>query len=321
MVIVALLCAGMIAGFVWSLLPEHQLFPNPQLGHRNDTIQLAVVKRLFHSAVSVSTCDQAGDSQHINLVYLVQRDNISIHETTETYQSTRLDQYFPSATTGLIDYLYLLKGSQINYTLCIGSVSSKTLSGSLFIFNSDSKYSQYEESPEQGEALSIFSVHLKISNDNATNCLSIKFEAPESSYYFLTSRTPGEIFYTYNYTKHVYFYAHNDYQEICSVYEGEHCGINIPGSLFTSQEYVLLAYVEPNVVMSAKQNHICVSSSRSESSNLILGISASLGGLAFLIILMVVTANLFICLKHKRTRGYESIQGSPPSYNVRYTYK
>ena len=303
------------------LSPEHQLSPAPQLGHRDDTVQLGIVCSLFHSTVLVYTCDQAGDSQHINRMYLVRQDNTSIHKTTETYQSTRVDQYFSSATTGLVDYLYLLEGSQINYTLCIGSELSNRLKGSLFIFDSGSKYSQYEESPEQGESLSIFSVELEISNDNETSCVTIDFEARKTSYYFLTSRTPGKIFYTYNYTKLVYYYNHRDYQEICSIYDGEPCKVTIPGSLFSMQKYALLAYVRPNVEMSAKQNHICVSSSRSETSNFILGISASLGGLALLVILVIIFTNVYVCLRHKRRRGYESIQSSPPSYDAHYTNK
>ena len=294
----------------------NQNVSKPLLGHRGDTVQLATSLNAFtQSKVTVSTCDRAGDSAHINYIYLIEQSSVRVHQSNDTFESTQIDQDFSSSTSGLVDYLYLIKGSTINYTICLGSLLTERLQGSLFIFNDDFKFSQYQDSPEQGEQLSIFSEELEIGNNNKTVCLSMIYEAPETSYYFVASRTPGGVFYTFNYSKQVFYFNHSDYQQICSIYEEEPCEITIPGPPFSFDNYVLLAFVRPNVATTAVQNHICVSVSQSNGAILITGISVPVGVVALIILIVVIVVQIVACYRRQHRKGYIQIQNSPPSYD------
>ena len=293
---------------------------DPQLGHRGDTIELSILEPFCQSKVTVFVCDQPGDSPHINYLFLVKRDNITIHQLAVTFESTQIDQDFSSSTSGLVNYLYLIEGSIINYTICLGSLAAdlEVFQGSLFVFNNGLKFSLYQDSPELGEQLSIFSKKFEIGKNNETKCLSMVYKAPKTSYYFVASRTPGGIFYTFNYSKHVLFYDHRDYKQLCSIYEGEPCELSVPGAPFSFEEYLLLAYVKPNVETTAIQNHICVSVEKSNGVVLISGICAPIGGLALIILILLIVIQVVACYRQKHRKGYMRIQNSPPSYDAIY---
>ncbi len=70
----------------------------------------------------------------------------------------------------------------------------------------------------------------------STNCIQLVFEASKSSYYFVAARTPASIFYTFQYTLHINYYDHSDYQVACSIYEEEPCEITLPGSIFSTEK-------------------------------------------------------------------------------------
>ena len=290
----------------------------PQLGHHGDTVLLGTLKPFFQSIVTVSVCDQPGDSPHIDYLTLVKQTNVTIHHLKDTFESIQIVQDFPSSTSGLVNYLYLIRGSFINYTICLGSLTSKILQGSLLVFDNDFKFSQYQASPELGEQLSIFSETLEIGNNNQTSCLTMFYEAPKTSYYFVASRTPGGIFYTFNYSKQVLFYDHRDYEQLCSIYEGEPCELSVPGPPFSLEEYLLLAYIRPNVETTAIQNHMCVSIGKSNGVVLISGICAPIGGLALIILILLIVTQVVACYRQKHRKGYMQIQNSLPSYDAIY---
>lgn len=111
----------------------------------------------------------------------------------------------------------------------------------------------------------------------------------------MAARTPASIFYTFQYTLHINYYDHSDYQVACSIYEEEPCEIALPGSMFSTEKYVLLAYVRPNVELSSSTNHLCVTANRSDSVYLIIGMATSIAALALLgtvVIIIVVVVGI-----------------------------
>lgn len=293
----------------------------PKLASRNDTVFVQTIHQFFHSSITASTCDQRGDSPHVNRLFLVSIDNLTVHHTSLSLDYNRIDQEYPSAVTGLIENQYLLKGSEISYEICLGSLGSDTMYSYLFLFDDDFNFIQYQRTSELGEQLSILTEKLQIGINNTTQCFRLFFKVPKSSYYFLTVRTPAEVFYTYKYTLNVNYYDHNDYNMVCSIYDDEPCRIDIPGSLFSSEEYALLAYVRPNVALSSATNHMCVSASRSDSVNVVVGMAASIASLALLGISVLIFVVALSAVRHRNRRGYTAMQNDrdhPPPYHYQY---
>ncbi len=300
---------------VW-LQFQDEISSLPKLGYRNDTVIVQTINGFFHSSITAATCDQRGDSPHINRMLLVPLDNLTVHHTVYSLDYNQIYQEFPSAVTGLIDNQYLLKDSEISYQMCLGSLGSEKWYASLFLFNDDFKFLRYRGTPELGEELSILTRKLDIGINNTTRCFQLLFKIPKSSYYFLTIRTPAEVFYTYKYTLNVNYYDHNDYEVVCSIYDDEPCQLVIPGSLFSLEKYALLVYVRPNVALSSATNHMCVSANPSDSVTAVVGMSASIASLALLGILVLLFVVVFRALRHRSRRGYTSIQNdSPPPYH------
>ena len=291
----------------------------PKLGSGNDTIILQTVNGFFHSSITVTTCDQQGDSPHINRIFLIPMADLILHNTSYSLDYNQFDQDSPSAVTGQIENQYLLKGSKISYQMCLGSMGSDKMYAYLFLFNNGFDFSQYQRTPTLGENLSILKRRVEIGTNNSTQCFQLMFEVPKSSYYFLALRTPGKIFYTYKYTLNINYYDHNEYAMVCSIYDNKPCHIDVPGSLFSSEDYTLLAYVRPNVELSSVTNHVCVSASRSDSVNAIVGMTASIASLALLVILVFVFVVVVRVLRHRNRQGYTTIQNdSPPLYQYKY---
>ena len=318
-VTIFLLASVAVGCIIFSVLLafQHEISSGPQLSHRGDTVFLQSISRFYHSSITTSTCDQRGDSPHIDRIFIVPENNLTMHHTNHSLNSAQIDQQFSSAVSGLIDNLYLLEGSDLSYKICVGSIDSGSLQGDLFVFTNDFNFIEYKESPELGEQLSIISKSFEIGRDNSTNCVQLVFKAPKSSYYFVATRTPASIFYTFQYTLHINYYDHSDYQVACSIYEEEPCEITLPGSIFSTEKYVLLAYVRPNVELSSSTNHLCVTANRSDSVYLIIGMATSIAALALLGTVVIIIV-VVVGIRRRNRRGYAIIQSSPPSYNSHY---
>ncbi len=160
-IVVACIAVSVLLAF------QHEISSDPQLSHRGDTVFLQIISQFYHSSITTSTCDQRGDSPHIDRIFLVPEDNLTIHHTNDSLNSAQIDQQIPSAVSGLIDNLYLLEGSELIYKICIGSLDNVSLQGDLFVFNDDFRFTDYKESPELGEQLSIISKKHEIGSDNS----------------------------------------------------------------------------------------------------------------------------------------------------------
>ena len=288
--------------------------PTTKLGHRNDTNCLLELNRFSHSEVSVSRCDQVGDSAHVNEIYLIKKDDVTTHERTDKFQSVTIDQISSLSITGIVNYLYLLPDSVIEYTLCIGSKQDQQLEGKLFIFDYDEKFSMYQNSPELGEQLSVFSMELVIGRSNQMNCMTVRYQVPKAAYHFVASRTPAGIFYTFNYTNSVLYYRHEDYSIGCTI-DSTPCSMPIPGHLFSSEEYVLLSYTVPNEETTSVQTHLCVTTNRSDTVTFIVALYGSVAGISAIALSFIIFVQCVIWYRGRNRKGYVTIDSMP-----RYMY-
>lgn len=289
-----------------------------KLGHRNDTTLLEEVSRFSHSEVTVARCDQTGDYAHANEIYLVKKDEVTIHERIETFQSIKIDQTISLSITGIVNYLYLLPGSEIEYTLCIGSEKALQQDGKLFIFDDDANFFKYQNSPELGEQLSVFSMELVIGRSNQVNCMTVRYQAPNPSYYFIASRTPAGIFYEFNYTNTIQYFKREDYPISCTI-DTTPCSVSVPGHLFENSEYVLLTYTVPNEETTSVQTHLCVTTNRSDTITLIVALCGSIAGIAILAVSFIIFVQCFVWYRGRNRKGYVLINSHMPT-NVGYRY-
>ena len=226
----------------------------PTLGHEGDTILVSdSVTGFCHSKITASQCLSKEDSFHNVQVYLVKNDNLTIREKIDNFQSVRIDQADSSHETGIVNFLYLFIDGVIKYTLCIGSEGKQQLEGKLFIFDDYEKFSNYQGSPELGESLSVFEQEIEIGKNRNSICTTVQYTAHQTSYYFIASRTPGGIFYTFNYMNHIRYFNQSDYSIQCTIDSmAKSCGIPVSGGT------AILATILQSERTSYLQTHLCL---------------------------------------------------------------
>lgn len=264
------------------------------------------LSRWLFSMVHVSECEKIGDSPHEDVLFLTKKHDLIIQERKETFQSVRVDLTFSSPKAGPVSFMYLLTGSDIEYTLCLGSHKSFEQKGTLFLFDDYDNYWHYLNSPEQGEQLSIFLEDISIGKNNESRCITVRYRTLKDSYYFIASRTPGPLFYSFNYTNTVKYYNTSSYSASCNI-NLTPCTLSIPGHIFSTEEYVLLAHIVPNEYVASAQTHLCATTVKSDTITLIEVLLGSVAGIAGLAVSLIIFVASVMTWRNRNRKGYHPI--------------
>ena len=261
------------------------------LGRDNDTIYLDNTSSLWYSKWSAEECISPDtDYSHTTSLYRVLSGDIKFHHDDMSTIITGGPRVTPARDLGYYS-LYLLEGSHINCTICLSTSSTTVENGSVFIFNDLNYYKDYLNKKSEGEETAKYLQSLPIGTASQPACTTIHFSVPSASYYFVATETPGGlgIMYQFNYTTHVVFLDHTNYDEHCYVKQPHKCSINIPNTFLKDEDYVLLGYIHP--LAETTTTHICVT--RHAPSHVWLAITWSVVGL--ILFFSVVISIVVVC--------------------------
>ena len=284
------------------------------LGIAGDVVILDKANNWLDSEWLASECLKSGDYYKITDLSVVPQDSLTTHEYIANYRSREFFLSHQSRQTGMINTpgLYLLKGSSINYTLCIATDGHSEESGMIYMFDSRDKFYAYIDEADDGEHSSVYKAYLLIGTNNQSICTQISFVVPKEAYYYVTAKTPGGVFYNFSANIHTLYLNSTDYEQDCVVSGSESCQLRIPRSL-NHKEYVLLAYVHPvpPYIPEPLSTHICAVRKGWWAIPVILGV---LAGTVILLTISIASFHFYKYCCHHRRHGYiqlfTNIQGS-----------
>ena len=239
----SLLAITLLAGMISFIILDKNT-STTDLGIAGVVVILDTASNWLDSEWLASECLKSGDYYKITDLSVVQQDSLITHEYIANYRSREFFLSRQSRQTGMINGpgLYLLKGSSINYTICIATDGHSEESGMIYIFDNRDKFYAYIDESDDGEHSSVYKRDLPIGINNQSVCTQVLFVVPKEAYYYVTAKIPGGVFYNFTANIHTLYLNSTDYEQDCVVSGSESCQLRIPRSL-NHKEYVLLAYV------------------------------------------------------------------------------
>ena len=225
------------------------------LAFQGDTLYVTSANGFWYSEYNVAESVQYGDYNHKLQFITVPCQDIQTHSFQGHFQSRELYLTYKTHMLGVVDYLYLLPGSNVTYSICLWAHQSLATSvAKFFVFDSLSAYQNFAGDVTDGRDTSVMQQELRIGSAKNPACSQINFQAKESAYYFMSADCPGGVTYQYNITSNVKYLNITDYEttQICSVVEDRPCKLAIDNNAFGSwKEICLLAYAIPSLPYSA----------------------------------------------------------------------
>ena len=271
-----------------------------QLGCDNDTIAVGRVSSFLYSHVTVYECLKKNDYSHVSDIFLEEHNNLVTHSQYTERHSRVYDQPYPSEETGLVDYLYLLEGSKVEYTICLASETASEETGHLYIFDDQTKYWNYASNTDDGEKQSIYSTVLEIGASNQSICHTVHYDVTYATYLFIASRTPASIHYNYTLSTYEVFYNHDDYKLVCQTGGGS-CNVELPGGFFHPRDFQILAYIQVPIAADPFTTHICMAPHVSSTFAVILLTSLFVACVLFLLVMCLTVFGVQVKRRQKRT--------------------
>ena len=226
-------------------------YSNNSLTFQGDTLYLTSASGFWYSGYSVEEIVHHGDYNRKLQFYTVPCESIQIHFFQGHFKSRQLYLTYETRMLGLVDYLYLLPGSNLTYSICLWTNQTlSTTSANFLVFDSLSAYQKFIDGLADGRDTSIMQQQLKIGSTENPACSYINFMANESAYYFMSADCPGGVTYQYNITSNVKYLNSTDYKNFpsCSVTEDESCQLVTDKSFFgVWKDVCLVAHVTPSL--------------------------------------------------------------------------
>ena len=285
------------------------------LGYGGYTIELMRVNGFWYDDLTVSEILEEGDSEHKIQLYLPPCSHLRLHEKSYHFISQQNYHAYPIKSMASIEYLYLLPGSKVSYSICLWS-NGTVSPARFFFFDEHTKYSDYINGVTEGTKTSVFYYDLAIGNTSRKICSQVIMTAKKSSYYFMTGSCSAGVGYQYNVTTLKKFLNHRDYKEnksCVAVTESNSCDIPV-GSAFLSksEDYCLLAHIMPHKKRSplSPTTHINVDAGKREEVIVIpilIIVVGAVGLLAVVVTYFCCCCKKCCCRKQPKNRGYTLI--------------
>ena len=300
--IVALVTITMVMYMLLAPCQKH----SPTLGVNDDTVLLGNPITPRDSHLAISECLQSGDYYHRSDIFVVSTSDLIIHERNDKWSSRVLEQPRPSVLTGVVEYLYLVEGSNISYELCTTNEAYSDQQGTFYIFDNRDDYFTYVNQLNNPGEKAVFSHHFTLAANNLTTCLKINYTVSQSSYYFLAATTPGGIRYSYSYDIATRYYNHTDYTTHCSVLDTTTCDISLP---FDFKQYTVLAYIHPLANSDPFATHVCFKTGWTKAARVQVSVIGATTVLVFLLLFVMTLIYLthLCCCSYGYRNGYARI--------------
>ena len=239
---------GVLSFIVLAVYPSSH--SENSLAFQGDTLYLASANGFWYSEYNIAEFVQYGDSNRKLQFITVPCQDLQTHNFQGHFQSRELYLTYKTHMLGVVDYLYLLPGSNVTYSICLWTNQTLTTSvATFFVFNSLSAYQDFVSDLTDGGDTSVMQQELRIGSVKHPACSQINIPAKESAYYFMSADCPGGVTYQYNITSNVKYLNLTDYEtsRVCSVTEDQPCKLTIENNCFGSwKDICLLAYAIPS---------------------------------------------------------------------------
>ena len=284
------------------------------------TVYLDTQKSVWYEGWEVQDCSPSGGSvlnrnrtasnvQLLDSVDLVYYEENVIEEDMEGYQSSAL-------LKTLNGPLYLLSGSMVEYKFCLSSNFSSPQRHEQFseflIFNDILSYANFiHQAGNRGKEAAIFYKETPIEGiSTEESCTTVTFKVSQADYYFTMYKLPPNMELHYTANIHVVYlnYTQNIAKEEakCNIVSGGYCNINIPDSMFSTDDYTILAYVPLRTDTAPNTTQLCVTPKQSLLVAVIPGVISAI----VLVLLSVVLVCQIISFigNVRRRKGYFCIK-------------
>ena len=297
---------GVISLLIVAFYPPS--YSKNSLAFQGDTLYLASASEFWYTGFSVAEIVQHGDYNHKLQFYTVPCESIQMHFFRGHFKSRQLYLTYETRMLGLVDYLYLLPGSNLTYSICLWTNHTlSTTSANFLAFDSLSAYQNFIDGLADGRDTSIMQQQLKIGSTENPACSTINFITNKSAYYFMSADCPGGVTYQYNITSNVKYLNSTDYETFpsCSVTEDESCQLVTDQSFFGAwKDVCLVAHVTPSLPHSTDPptTHIKIEIVKRYQLLVVPAVLIIIGILGMLSMLLIVK----FC-KATRRKGYKPI--------------
>lgn len=249
--------------------------------------------------MTVSQCVGLGDDYHDISVFVLRSDEVELQEVKTVKYSPRYDQESSSFKSGIQDYLYLLPGSNFTYRICMASTTSKEQRATYLLFDNIEDYFGYTEDVENGESYALYSKAVDAGKDNQTTCTEIVHNVTDPAYFFMVVRSPGNIYYYYNFSVNAVMYNTTNITQYCKLTDFGDCSISLESKEFEHIHHDVITYVQPDFSEQSIITHLCLTTlPGSTTLQKITYVSWSLLGVGALLLVAVAVVSLFVIVVH-----------------------
>lgn len=256
-----ILLTGVLCLTVTQLWPEQPALQSPNLLlSENTTVLLSNCSINEHGVVNITEVVLQEDSFHWNNFAAVPSSKLVSHRISAKEHHV-IVPISDNAVTLNQRYVYMLIGSELNYTICIGNATEPSDS-TFYAFNKEESYNNYLSSLSLGTPNSIFSQLIPIGGENSIKCTSFTFDANATSYYFFALKAKyANTRVKYNLSASINTLFFEDY---ISSEEYSTCRINDPKSHMScsleveSGDWSILGFSEISYSFNSHLNHVQV---------------------------------------------------------------
>ena len=292
------------------------------------TVYLDTQKSVWYEGWHVSECSPSSGLQLVSgsnrnrtmsKIQLVDSEDVIYYE--ENVMDDEVEGYQTSTLLKTLNGpLYLLAGSSVEYEFCLTTNISGTngdqphfeLFGEFLIFNDITSYANYvHQSGNRGKEAAIFYQKTPIPGiSREESCTTVTFNISQADFYFTMYRMPPHVELHYQANIHVVYLNYTKYipneESECRIVSGGSCIIKIPETIFSTEDYTILAYILLQTDTAPNPMDLCVTPKQSL---LVSVIPGAILAFILLVLLVVLVCQIISYLGNiKRRKGYFCIK-------------
>ena len=224
------------------LLLIHKTYSEELLQAEGVTTVTNPIPRFWYKTVGITQTVHQYDYNHLLSVVKIKCDELIHHTLDYWFESRSLEATNLVRNVGQRSYLYMLKDSAIEYTICLKSLMNHTEATiRYFIFDNDIDFANYQAKLEDGEK-AIRS--MKFTAGNEISCFRFNFVASSSNFYFFVGQTDQHVSYQFNMSGSIVQCNISDYDNVCTMTETQQCSFFLDNG-FESGSACILLYTRP----------------------------------------------------------------------------
>ena len=227
------------------------------LGYGGDVVYVTRIDSQHQVTLDVSEILLVGDYYHQINIYLVRETDLTTNIVNGSVNTITFYQADPSLDTGAVLFLYMLPRSFTDYNLCVQTENETAASqgAQLYVFNDLNSYYDFVTGTATGDSINaVQQQQLTIGAKNQSRCNQLNLNISNSSYYFITSETPGQIYYQYTAHSRIVRYNVSAYVRDCQLYGSDQCTLTVT----PETPSILLAEIKALSISDPPTTHIHV---------------------------------------------------------------